>query len=220
MKKKCVLSMEKRNILLKDIVGTLKVLTADDVERHTHFTESNLNVFAQAINHSELVGTLGFHMNYLSFHLFGCIVNEFGLEDVKAEMETYVSDLQNFREKTPVTLFHSFQPRMPKNIEPPPNFRKMILVFDSDYMMLDNVEQFRIEYSHYHKLQQFTMVLAKVDLNPISVTWFIPESIVEKLLKGIPRNILRKYLVSKLHITGACVYRLRTSQKVGVTCMF
>ena len=213
LKRSCIVSMEKRGISLNVVVDALRSLPADGTKVHPHFTDSYLSVFSQAINHSELFGTLGFNMNYFSFQLLDYLVHEFDLEEVKPEMERYKSDVQQFRQKTPINLF--CQAAQNRDLKPPPNFRVLISVFKgSDDMMLEDVEQFREEYSRYYGFQNFTMTLAEVKVGSVSVTWFIPESVVEQLMgtKGVPRFILYNYSVIKLEVDGGCVYRIH---KVG-----
>ena len=109
-------------------------------------------------------------------------------------------------ERTPLVLFCQTQKR--RHIKPPSEFEEMVAAFDwPDDVMLEVVEQFRQEYAcHY----ECAMMLAVV--RPI-ITWFIPESIVEKLKEKVPRHILKKYLVTRLEIAGTCVYHLRKQQQ-------
>ena len=188
----------------------------DNIEGYTYFTESHIRAISQAVDHSEIFGALILNMNYFSHQLLDYFVTEFDLEGVKSEMEAYKSVLKAFCEKTPAILFCQAQPKL--TIEPPPHFRTVISTFHkSDSLMLDNLEQFRIEYSYHHGLKNFTMTLAKAEVGSVAVTWFIPEAVVEKLLQeSVPRKILRKYSITKLEIAGGCVYRLRTTQEVSI----
>ena len=61
------------------------------------------------------------------------------------------------------------------------------------------------------------MTVAQVRSGSFIVTWFVPESVVEKLKGKVPRAILKKYSVTKLEIAGTCVYRLRKPQEVSVS---
>ena len=89
----------------------------------------------------------------------------------------------------------------------------MVATFDwPAEVMLDDVEQFRQEYAYHYSLRECAMMLAEVRPGSFVVTWFIPESIVEKLRIKVPRAVLKKYAVTELKIAGRCVYHVRGHQ--------
>lgn len=216
VKKDCLLWL--RNVPIRKFFSVLKSLKADD--EHQQFSETYFGAFSDAVEHSELFvehseifGALSSNMNYFSHHLLDYFIAEFNLEEIKPKMEEYKSDLKRFCEKTPATSFCQAQPQ--HTTEPPPHFRTIIFTFQkSDSLMLEDVEQFRREYSFHYGFKIFTMTLANATVGSITVTWFIPESVVGKLQESVPRKILRKYSVIKLEIAGGCVYRKPTPLKV------
>ena len=218
MKRDCRYGLTKKNIPVPQVVDALTDLPADEIDEHKHFLESHLSVCYQANDHAELIGQLSFHMNYLSFHLLDYLGNEFDLVEVKGKMMIYKSDLQQFRKKTPLALFCRTQKK--KRIKPTAEFREMVAEFEwSENVTLEDVEQFRQEYSTHYNLRECAMMIAQICSGSYIITWFIPESVVEKLKAKVPREILKKYCVTKLEIAGACVYRSRKAQKVrGTDC--
>ena len=62
-----------------------------------------------------------------------------------------------------------------------------------------------------YNLHEFAMMLAEVRPGSFIVTWFIPDSIVERLKAKVPREILNRYHVTKLEIDGVCVYLQKVS---------
>ena len=131
-------------------------------------------------------------------------------------METYKSDLGQFRKKTPLTLFCLAQRR--KRVRLSPYFQEVVAEFDwLNDVTLEVVEQFRQEYASHYGLHEFAMMVAQVCPGSFIVTWFVPESVVEKLKGKVPRAILKKYSVTKLEIAETCVHRLRKPQEVSVT---
>ena len=94
----------------------------------------------------------------------------------------------------------------------------MVAEFDwPNDVTLEVVEQFRQEYADHYGLHEFAMMVAQVRPGSFIVTWFVPESVVEKLKGKVPRAILKKHSVTILEIAGTCVYRLRKPQEVSVT---
>ena len=202
---------------MKRVADSLTSLLPDDDDRHKMFAESHVSDLFQAPDIiPEQFGKMNAHWNYLDPSLLDHLVSDFNLEEVKGEMETYKSDLGQFRKKTPLTLFCRAQKR--KRVRLSPDFQEVIVEFDwRNDVMLEDVEQFRQEYASHYGLHEFAMMLAKVRPGSFIVTWFVPESVVEKLKGKVPRAILKKYSVTKLEIAGTCVYRLRKPQEVSVT---
>ena len=198
--------LEKHGVTVKRVADALTSLPADDADEHKQFLESYVRAFYQAIDHSELFGIMNPNWSYFSYQLLDHLIHEFDLDEVKGEMEAYKEGLQQFREKTPLNLFCQTQKRRRMRLEPA--FREMVAEFNRpDDVTLEVVEQFRQEYAHHYSLQECAMMLAHIHPGSFIITWFIPESIVEKLRANIPREILKNYSVTKLTIAGRCVYR-------------
>ena len=209
LKKACRACLEKCRITVKHVVDALTDLPADDVDEHKQFLESHLTVLYQSADHVELFGKLSFNMNYLSYQLLDYIADEFKLE-IKNNMEAYKIHLQQFRKKTPLLLFCRTQKR---HVTPPADFQTVVAKFEwpqnHDDVTLEVVEQFRQQYACHYKLRACAMMLAETRPGSFIITWYIPQSIVEKLRAKVPRAILKQYHATKLEIAGSCVYRLR-----------
>ena len=208
--------IEKQRVPVDQVADSLTSLSPDDDDHHKMFAESHVNDLFRADNIAEQFGTMNSHWNYLDPSLLDHLVRDFNLEEVKGEMETYKSDLGQFRKKTPLTLFCRAQRR--KRVRLSPDFQEVVAEFDwPNDVTLEVVEQFRQEYASHYNLHEFAMMVAQVRPGSFIVTWFVPESVVEKLKGKVPRAILKKYSVTKLEIAGTCVYRLRKPQEVSVT---
>ena len=206
-------SLKKKRVTVKQVADALTSLPADDVEEHKQFLESQTRISAlyQATDHSELFGAMTNYWNYLSYQLLDFLIQEFELEEVKGKMETYKADLQQFRKKTPLKLFCKSQTR--RHIKPPSEFREVVAEFEwPDDVTLEVVEQFRQEYACHYSLRECAMMLAVVRPGSFVITWFIPDSIVEKLKVKVPIEVLKKNCIVKLEIAGVCVYPEPTHQ--------
>ena len=208
--------LEREKVLVSEVADALTSLSPDDDERHRIFTESHITVLYRAANISEQFGTMNFHWNYLDPSLLEHLVKKFRLEAMKQQIEGYKSDLQQFRKKTPLKIFCLTQRR--KRRKPQEDFKEMVAEFDwPKNVTLEDVEQFRQEYASEYSLHECAMMIAQIRSGSYIITWFIPESVVEKLKAKLPREILKKYCITKLEIAGACVYRSRKAQKVSGT---
>ena len=204
----------------KRVAGALTSLSPDhDDEHDRNFLKSRTSALYRAVNVAEQFGTMNFHWSYLDPSLLDHLVKKCDLEKVKGEMETYKSDLGQFRKKTPLTLFCRTQKR--KRVRLSPDFQEVVAEFDwPNDVTLEVVEQFRQEYADHYGLRECAMMVAQIRPGCFIVTWFVPESVVEKLKGKVPRAILKKYSVTKLEIAGTCVYQLRKPQEVSVTGLY
>ena len=167
LKKSTLQCLEKHRISVKRVADALTSLSRDDDENHKMFLERHVTVLYTAADNSELFGHMNSHWNYLDPSLLHHLVRELCLEEVKGEMEVYKSDLQQFRMKTPLTLFCKTQKR--KRIKPSPEFREVVVEFDwSENATLEDVERFRQMYALYYNLRDFAMTLTHVRTDSVT----------------------------------------------------
>ena len=200
--------LERRNVPVTRVVDILTSVSPDGDDSHKMF-EKDLEKLYAAADHSVLFGRLNYHWSYLDPSLLTRLVRDLELKDVKERMEEYNLDLRQFRKQTPLSLFCQTQKR--KKIELSPQFRKMVAEFDwPNDITLEVVEEFRQEYASHYQLHKFAMMVADVCPGSFIITWFIPESVAEKLKGKVPVEILRKYLVTNLTVAGVCVHSEKT----------
>ena len=122
-------------------------------------------------------------------------------------MEKYKEDLQKFREKTPLTLYCKTQTK--RYIKLSSEFREVVAVFNwPNDVTLEVVEQFRQQYACHYKLRECAMMVAEIRPCSFIVTWYVPESVAEKLKTNVPEKILRRYSATQLDIDGCCVFHI------------
>ena len=208
--------LEKYRIHTNEVADVLTSLSPDEDQQHKMFAESHVKDLFGAANISEQFGTMNSHWNYLNPPLLDHLVQQFDLQEVRDQMEAYKSDLQQFRKNTSLNLFCQTQRGRRRRCQE--EFEKMVVKFDwPENVTLEVVEQFQQEYASEYSLHECAMMIAQIRSGSCIITWFIPESVVEKLKAKVPREILCKYCVTKLEIAGACVYRSRKTQKVSET---
>ena len=202
LKKATRVCLAERRISVKLIVNSLALMLADENEEHRLFLRDHLTDLYQSPDPSELFGKLSFlHWDYLSYQLLDYLIKEFELKVDKA-METYKDDLRRFREKTPLALFCQTQKR--RRRKPSEEFQEVVAEFDWPHnATLDDVEQFRQEYSNHYCLRECTMMLAEVCPGSFIVTWFIPQSVVDV---NLPKHIIAKFCLVSLTIAGVTVF--------------
>ena len=153
--------LEKQGTPVKQVADSFTSLSPDDDDCHKLYTKSHRNDLFKAANVAEQFGTMNFHWSYLDPSLLDHLVRDFNLEEVKGEMETYKSDLGQFRKKTPLTLFCRAQKR--KRVRLSPDFQEVVVEFDlRNDVTLEVVDQFRQEYASHYGLHEFAMMIAQV----------------------------------------------------------
>ena len=205
LKKEIRECLDNHKIIVQDVADMLTSLSPDDDECHQIFLKEHIKMLNAAVNNTELFRSMNFHWNYLDPSLLNHLVKELELVEIKQDMTTYKSELQLFRMKTPLRLFCQTQRR--KKVKVSPEFKGMVAEFElPNDVSLEVVEQFRQEYASHYKIHEFAMMVANILFGSFIITWFIPESIAEKLKGKVPVQILCKYSVTTLTVAGVCVY--------------
>ena len=190
LKKDVRQSLIKSKISVEKVIVTLKSLFADDDMEHKYFSESQLEVFNQAIDHSMLLGQLDFYMDYLSYYLLDYLITEYGLEDVRAQMECYKSDLQQLQMKTPLSMFSELQRRNKMRLS---DFEELVIEYNSTVSQSEDVDTFSRAYQAHYGLKDCSMILARIQscYSTFTCSWFIPKLLVEKLKERFFQEISR-----------------------------
>ena len=151
--------LERQKVPTEKFADVLTSFDADDC--YIIFIESRINILYGAGDIAEQFGMMDFHWSYLDPSLLDHLVRRFDLEEMKGQMETYKSDLGQFRKTTPLTLFCRAQEI--KKVRLSPDFQELVAEFDwPNEVMLEDVEQFREEYVHHYGLHECAMILDQI----------------------------------------------------------
>ena len=207
LRKSTRVCLELHGIDVKVVVECLTDLPADDMPEHQLFLKEHIDELLKAENLLELFLRMNLYWSYLSYHLLEHIIKELSVEEVKGKMEEYQRDLGQFIWDTPVEVFCQTQKK--REVDLPAGFRKMVAKFtwpEAQKVTLGVVEEFRQQYACHYNLRECAMMLITVRSGSFIVVWFIPESIVMRLIKDVEKDILLKYGVTRLEIAETCVF--------------
>ena len=203
-----------RKIDVKIVVERLTELKATDMPDHEVFLKENIRDLFKVDGIFELFGMMSTYWNYLSYHLLAHLIKEFSVQEVKGEMEKYKVDLQQFLEETPIKVFCEAQEKK-RRVKPPEGFQEMVTNFSwPENTTLSKVEEFRQQYVCSYNLQNCALLLNQINIGSFTVTWFIPDSVVERLTTKVDEKLLTKFLVSSLEIGGRSVYLKQKPEEV------
>ena len=197
---------------LRVVVERLTDLSVDDQPDHILFLKENMHTMFKAADHHELFGTLNFYWDYLSYHLLHHLVIDFSVTEVLDDMHAYETDLSRFRSSTPLKLFAEAQKR--RHIQLTDGFKKVAIHFNwSENATLEDVENFRSEFAFHYKLRECAMMLFKIYMASVHVTWLIPESLVQILMMSIPVMLLQQFNVISLEVADTLVYEHQAQEQ-------
>ena len=222
LKEKTIQGLERCRIEVMIVVYMLTTIPA--VQEHG-FLEEKQKKLNESTNHWELFGKLNFYWNYLSYDLLEHLIEELALkhdwfQTVAGEMAVYKKDLEDFRKHTTLVLYCEVDPRT-LDEDPPPRFRKMVVKFDlPGTATLEDLEEFRRQYASSYNLQTCVMMLNRIKKGSFTVTWFIPASALEILMKDIDLAVVifEEFSVASLEIhtsTPICVYPAKLPKRVS-----
>lgn len=211
LKRNAIKLLEGSSVEVKDVVYELSTLSATEMNEHKVFLKEESEKLEESKHHMALFRCLNYYWTYLSPHLLKHLVGKLPpLKEMEGNMEVYMTNLREFRERTPLDLFCQIGK---EHIEAPKGFQNVVAIFKDvvkfkqSKMTLQDLEDFRLEYGKCYKLREFAlMLLYRVKENSFIVTFFAPASIVKLLQSSIPEEILNEYGVTKLIVSGNCVF--------------
>ena len=191
---------------MKEIVEDLCALNADEMPDHKVFLKENMRHLFEASGIFELFGEMNMYWNYLSYDLLAHLIEVFGTVEVKGEMEEYKSDLEQFRDETPIKVFCKAQEKK-RMMNPPDGFEEMVTKFTwPENVTLSKVEEFRQAYICNYNLLNCTLLLNQINIGSFSVVWFIARTVVDRLSKELDEKLLTQFAVSSLEIGKRSLY--------------
>ena len=213
MKKEAIKLLEANSVEVKEVVYELSTLPATEMTEHKVFLKNESDNLEKSEHHTALFRGLNLYWTYLSPQLLKHLVHQLpALKEIQEEMEAYMSRLQEFRTQTPLELFCQVDK---ERIDPPKELKAVVATFNevkskkfkSKKITLQDIEDFRLEYGKHYQLRKLAlMLLPEVQRNCFIVTFLVPVSVVELLHSNIPEELFVNFGVTKLEISGNCIF--------------
>ena len=155
--------IKKKKLPVAEVLEALTSLETDDDNYHKVFLQRNIPVLFTAVDHDQLFKHMNTHWNYLDPSLLNHLVTDLDLEEVKGRIESYKSDLQQFRRSTSLAAFCQTQPG--RKLAVSRGLRKMIAKYkwpkNRSLLTLEVVEQFRQDCAAHYSLRECAMMVQK-----------------------------------------------------------
>ena len=201
-------TIKMHQISIPQVATFLTSLSADKTHGHLQYLSEVFGDLSEATDYSEVFVAMKYHLNYLWYHMLDLLIKEFNLREVEWEMEIYKRDFQHFRSCVPLVMF--CQTEIKKRVRPP-DFSEVTAEFAwSDEVLLERVEEFKLEYLKYYDLHDYVMALSFIQHRNVFVaSWFIPDLVIKNLKVKMPDELIEKYSTVSLIIAGERVYQYR-----------
>lgn len=145
--------------------------------QHRHFLENRSSQIANATTIEEIFSILNSYCNFLNCSLLAHVINMFGDEEVRKELNSYLTALQSFRSHTKIT---DFIKAFPENSEIPPEFviLKMRMGTEWEHCTLEDIEEYRKSMAEHLSLADYAVYLMGGLPGSIYLLWSIPDHAV------------------------------------------
>ena len=174
------------------------------------FLESKIDDFYESKSLHALFSKLDLYWNYLNYDLLDHLIKKFKVNEVKAEMECFKSELKKFIVDSPLNLFCDTQKK--RHYEIPAGFKEMVVKFKwPKHVTLDVVERFRAEFACGYRLRECAMMVVSILPGSFSITFHMAESVIGRLssVSEVSEELLVKYNVQSLMVDGNMVYEMQ-----------
>ena len=157
--------------------------------QHRQFIETYLMELKPTTTVDDLLCRLSLYWNFLNYNLLQHLVDMFGDEQLKHDMEDYVETLKVFRTNT---MLCDFIDNWPLRGQKPPeaDLRELVIkkVMDKKWeeCTLEDVETIEETLTHKFLLPDFVLHLREAEKGCVCLTWYIPAPIAKTLQEDFP----------------------------------
>ena len=177
--------------------------------QHRQFIETYLMELKPTTTIDDLLCRLSLYWNFLNYNLLQHLVNMFGDEQLKHDMEDYVEALKVFRANT---MLCDFIDNWPLRGQKPPeaDLRELVIkmVMDKKWeeCTLEDVETIEETLTHKFLLPDFVLHLREAEKGCVCLTWYIPAPIAKTLqedLRNVETEFFKTHGIERVTIDGA-----------------
>ena len=213
------------NVTVRNLRYSVLCLPPNLKKEYKKFVKEAKPDLKEADTVDDIFYVVGEHNDYLRYSLLKHLIELYGSDQLKKEMEDYVAVVFAFRMETRLELFSKVCDDHPDKING--TFSKMVTKHEKDWATatLEDVERFRVEFCRELSLYNFSLNLLRVSHGCVEITWSVPQSLVAYIQKSIkPTSLaMKEHHVISLTIDGFIAYDSTTgslSLYVSYTSLF
>ena len=177
--------------------------------------EKHFSVIHHADSIEDIFRRFSLHIwDYLNYHLLQYILKVYGDDEIKQNMQDYVSEVEKFKEATSLYTFWSIHPKRTCP-EISATLRQQLKEVKSTHSKLTlqstlaEVERYRRDLAQHYTLPEFTTIIVGIEPGSVTTVWLMSLSAVTVLQERIKEgdvNFLLTHGITKLRVDGKTVY--------------
>ena len=192
---------------LRQAITLLPTLLVE-YEKTKKFVQENEKKFLKAENIEEVFIIANYYWNFLNYSLLQRIIKRFGSNDMKKEMEKFVTEITFFRKNTLIKPFSKvYKIRSDfKNDERKKIVSKLEINFST--ATIEDAEKYRKDFFGELSIPEFSIQLAEIQDGCMMLTWLVSKSLVAHVQKTIKPSspTMKKHNVSLFIVDGLVAY--------------
>jgi len=178
--------------------------------QHRSFIEEKLTNIPPPITFESIWSILNLYWDFLNYGLLEHVINQCGSENLKQQMQDYVSELSTFKGTTRLCDFIESWPCRDDG-PPEDRLKKVVIKMKHEWSQctLQDVESFKKALVHKFFLPEFDILLQKAERGCVCVTWLTSSSIatlLEQNLANIETEFFKKNGIDAVTIDGQDIY--------------
>ena len=178
--------------------------------QHRNFVEKNLTRIQNPVTFEKIWPILNLYWDFLNYGLLEHVINKFGSEDLKHQMQDYLDELSTFKRRTRLCDFIDSWPCRDHG-PPEEQLRKVVAKMRHEWTQctLQDVESFKAALIHKFFLPEFDLILQNANRGCVCVTWLTSPStatLLQQNLANIEMEFFSKHKIEALTIDGQDCY--------------
>ena len=169
-------------VVVDEFLNTITFLPISIKEEYEYYIDENADRLEELKSTKHIMIHLNKYWNFFDYGLLEFIIEEYGNEQLKHDMQIYASDLKEFRKNTTVRQFMRCWPGR-KDI--PPRFERMDIALDVDPEVwnLEKLERMRKDMYKQTHLTVFAFIVHKLKEGCIIVVWAVPRECLSAIIR-------------------------------------
>ena len=187
-------------VSVEDLLTDIILLPSAIKRNHLTFLKENISNLNKASNLREIFMYFNLYWDYFNYTLLEVIIKDYGSENLKKQMGSYISDLHQFWQKTTVADFIPYCKKMQKFENIPKKFIRLevkdVIKSISEYTLME-LEELKHYLCQSCQLPYFCLIL--YDLGCAEVTWLVAKEVEKQLMENEAQKIV------SISVGGECI---------------
>ena len=208
LRKMALNEITEKKIPVADFRQTLMIMPSSIKNENKDFIISKYFLFEKAESIESIFLYLNFYLSFIDFSLLEHIIEQFGSDSLKRDMNSYAEDMRQFRMNTPVSEALDY---LPKLSDAPVDHSHLTVKFDVDVQTatLEDLEMYRKRFASEFLLSQLAFSLFDLQESSLLVTWLVPAAVGAMISDQVQKKRSFLFLskgILKLSLEGECLY--------------